>query len=255
MFMTAILPALAANTSTAAKVEKAKTLRAKSKYAEAKVILTEVLSVEDSAEAYKEMGNIFLLGERNVKEAQRYYEKALSIEPEYFPAINNLAIVALKNYEGTIGASPGSGDTAYLDQAKSLFDRALKLNSSFPGTYSELAKYHFYREDHATALETINYGLTLNSKDPTAYTVRGQILLIGFKRYNEALNDFLVAHRYQPNDPDQVYFLWVCYSKLGKAKDAANYRKKYQVVLKSQGLTEEEVAAQVKKLDAWYKTY
>lgn len=255
ILLLAITQLFAAQPTTASQLEKAKMLRAKSKFAEAKVLLTEILTLEGSAEAYKEMGNIYLLGERNAKEAQKYYEKALDVEPEYFPAINNLAIVALKNYEATLGTGLGSGDAAYLDKAKYWFEKALKLNSTFAGTYSELAKYHFYRQDHETALETVNYGLTLNGKDPNAYTVRGQILLIGLKKYNEALGDFLKAHKYQPNDPDHVHFIWVCYSKLSRAKDAGLYRKKYQAILRSQGLSVEEINSQIEKQEAIYKTY
>lgn len=71
------------------------------------------------------LGNIATKQERAFEVAAFYYEKGLSINPDDNILINNFAALSM--------------EMGNIDQARALFEKALKIDSSYPNTYFGLA--------------------------------------------------------------------------------------------------------------------
>src|SRR5262245_42251474 len=113
-------------------------LRKSQKWADAKQTLFSAAEKKQTAEVYKELGNVFLLGEQNLGEAEGYYKKALGIDPAYINAEFNMAVVNLKKYEFTLDES-GKGNEAILEEANRWFKKVYAQNPNFGVGIEEMA--------------------------------------------------------------------------------------------------------------------
>lgn len=87
------------------------------------------------------LGNIATKHERAFEVAAFYYEKALSINPDDNILINNFAALSM--------------EMGNIDQARALFEKALKIDSSYPNTYFGLALLYRVTNLPEKALETL----------------------------------------------------------------------------------------------------
>jgi len=223
-------------------------LRKNQKWKEAKNKIFAAVEKNPTAEAYKELGNIFLLGEQNVVEAENYYKKSLEVDPNYINAQFNMAVVSLKKYELTLD-DKGKGSEDLLKEAKDWFDKVYAQNPNFAVGIEEMAKYYYYKHDYKKALDTAQKAIALDNRNANAYSALGQIYFSGLKDYKLAFDNFEQARSLNNNDVDVIYFLWATSVKLKKTQDAQQFKEQYEQRLKQEGLTTEQAKDRVKRLE------
>ena len=82
------------------------------------------MDIDENANLYNRLGNLYRsLGESMT--AIKHYKKALSIQPDFPPALNNLAILYVSKKE--------------YDQALPLFNHIIKIVPDHAGTYYNIA--------------------------------------------------------------------------------------------------------------------
>ncbi|GAB4439747.1 MAG: hypothetical protein OHK0011_22300 [Turneriella sp.] len=223
------------------------------KWAQAKHTLFAAAEKKQTPEVYKELGNVFLLGEQNLVEAEGYYRKALAIDANYINAQFNMAVVSLKKYEMTLD-DRGKGDDSLLKEAGSWFDKVYSQNPNFAIGIEELAKYHYYRHDYAKALETAQKAVAVDNRNANAYSVIGQIYLSGLKDYKQAFENLEQARSLNNKDADVVYFLWATSEKRRKTQDAKQFKTRYEQMLKQEGLSAEQAKERIRRLENQLKS-
>lgn len=223
-------------------------LRKHQKWEQAKHRLFAAAEKKHTAEVYKELGNVFLLGEQNLVEAENYYKKSLEIDPAYINAEFNMAVVNLKKYELTLDDN-GRGSEALLSEANRWFQKVYQQNPNFGVGIEEMAKYHYYRRDYKNALETVQKAIAIDNRNSNAYSVAGQIYYSGLKDYKQAFENFEQARSLNNKDVDIVYFLWATSEKLKKTQDAAQYKTRYEQMLKQDGLSADQARDRVRRLE------
>jgi len=222
--------------------------RKASNYKIARQRLFAALEKKQTAEAYKELGNVVLLGEQNLIEAESFYLKALEIDKTYINAQFNMAVINLRRYEQTIGDN-GKGNEDFLNEADKWFKKVYEQNPNFGVGLEELGKYYYYRHDYKKALEIVQKALGADARNAGAYSLIGQIYYGGLKDYQQAFDNFEQARTFNNKDLDVVYFLWVTSEKLAKKQDAEQYKTRYEQMLKQDGLTPEKVRARIRFLE------
>lgn|GEM_PF-2385035 len=223
-------------------------LRKNQKWAEARQALFSAAEKKPTPEVYKELGNVFLLGEQNIAEAENYYKKALAIDPTYINAEFNMAVISLKKYEQTLDEA-GKGSEALLEEANNWFKKVYSQNPNFSVGIEEMAKYHYYRREHKKGLEVVQKALSVDNRNANAYSIAGQIYYSGLKDYKQAFENFELARSLNNKDTDVVYFLWATSEKLKKTQDAAQFKTRYEQMLKKEGLTADQAKDRVKRLE------
>ena len=115
----------------------------KGNISKAKELLHECIKIDPTnVWSFVLLGNIATKHERNFEVAAFYYEKGLSINPDDNILLNNFA--ALRMEMGNI------------DQARELFEKALKIDSSYPNTYFRLALLHRITNSPEKALKIMD---------------------------------------------------------------------------------------------------
>ena len=223
------------------------------KWAQAKHTLFAAVEKKQTPEVYKELGNVFLLGEQNIAEAEGYYRKALAIDANYINAQFNMAVISLKKYELTLD-DKGKGDDALLKEAEGWFNKVYSQNPNFAVGIEEMAKYHYYKHDYAKALETAQKAVAVDNRNANAYSVIGQIYLSGLKDYKQAFENFEQARSLNNKDADVVYFLWATSEKLRKTQDAKQFKTRYEQMLKQEGLSAEQAKERIRRLENQLKS-
>lgn len=223
-------------------------LRKHQKWAEAKKLLFAAAEKSQTAEVNKELGNVFLLGEQNLGEAENYYKKALEIDPTYINAEFNMAVINIKKYEQTLDET-GKGSLALLDEANKWFTKVYAQNPNFGVGIEEMAKYYYYRRDFTSALDTAHKATAVDNRNANAYSVTGQIYYSGLKDYKQAFENFEQARSLNNKDADIVYFLWATSEKLKKTQDAAQFKTRYEQMLKQEGLSADQAKERIKRLE------
>lgn len=223
-------------------------LRKAQKWHEAREALFAAAEKKPTAEVYKELGNVFLLGEQNLSEAEGYYKKSLAADPNYINAQFNMAVVTIKKYELTLD-DKGKGDANLLEEANRWFKKVYAQNPNFAVGIEEMAKYHYYRHDYKQALEIVQKAITVDNRNANAYSIAGQIYYSGLKDYKQAFENFELARSLNNKDTDVIYFLWATSEKLKKAQDAEQFKTRYEQMLKKEGLTAEQAKDRVKRLE------
>lgn len=223
-------------------------LRKAQKWTEARQALFSAAEKKQTPEVYKELGNVFLLGEQNIGEAESYYKKALVIDPTYINAEFNMAVICLKKYEQTLDEA-GKGNEALLEEANGWFQKVYSQNPNFAVGIEEMAKYHYYRRDYKKGLDIVQKAISVDNRNSNAYSIAGQIYYSGLKDYKQAFENFELARSLNNKDADVVYFLWATSEKLKKAQDAAQFKTRYEQMLKKEGLTADQAKDRVKRLE------
>ena len=221
-------------------VKEAISLRLSGDFAGAKKKLQQAINLGPSAEAYKELGNYYLLSEDNLDEAEANYLASLKLDPSYINSIHNLGLVQIKRYENSQDEK-GRGDVRYLDHAKGWLDKALSLNPNFALSHQEYAKYYFYLKKYDQALASGQRAIRLDPRAVRAYIILGQIYLKGKKDIKSAMVQFEQAYAFDRNSPEALYYLYVVHSKAGNREKADYYYSQYILLLKNQNLSDAEI--------------
>lgn len=194
-------------------IAQAEKLRESEKYDDAhRTLLTllerDDLSQRERAVALKEVGNIFLLGEKNYEQAENYYRKSLTVEPDYINSVHNLGLIYLKRFEDSVESKTIEEDQREnLDQATKYFQDALSLNPHFALSLEELSKIHFYKKDYGKAIEFIEKAKSETPRNPRAFIIEGQIYLKGKKDPVKAFTVFEEAYTLNRDNLVLLYYL------------------------------------------------
>jgi len=217
-------------------------------WSKAKEALFEAVKLKETAEVYKELGNVYLLGEEKIPEAEQYYAKALTIDPNYINAQFNMGVIAIKKFEHSLN-DKGKGDEALLKQANEWFEKVYRQNPNFNTGIEEYAKYHFYKKDFKKALEIVQRAIAFNSRNADAYSILGQIYFSGLKDYKQAFEQFDQARSLKSDDTDTIFFLWAASEKLKKTADANQYKARYEQMMHTKGHSTEQIKDHIRHLE------
>jgi tetratricopeptide (TPR) repeat protein len=109
----------------------------------AKELLHECIKIDPTnVWSFVLLGNIATKHDRAFEVAAFYYEKGLTINPDDNLLLNNFAALRM--------------DMGNIDQARALFEKALKIDSSYPNTYFGLALLHRVTNSPEKALKILD---------------------------------------------------------------------------------------------------
>ena len=153
----------------------------------------------DDPEIVKDIGNIFNALKKDA-EAVKLYQAALSINPNYAPASNNLGCIAKR--QGNLAAAEQLVKRACdLDQSSATYQMNLG------GIYKDLGQLD-------QALATTLKSLELNPNNPDAYISLGGIYK-DLGQLDQALATTLKSLELNPDKPDAYINLGGIYKELG----------------------------------------
>lgn len=69
------------------------------------------------------------------------------------------------------------------------------------------------------------------------------------KDYKQAFENFELARSLNNKETHVVFFLWATSEKLKKTQDAAQFKTRYEQMLKKEGLTADQAKDRVKRLE------
>ena len=150
-------------------------------------------------ETLKDIGNIFNTN-HDYKEAAKYYNQALKINPNYASAINNLGLIARQ--EGN------------LQLAKHLVEKARDLDPTFAPFHINLSTIQRDLGDLDQALTSTLKSLELNPKNPVALMNLGGIQK-DLGNLDHALSSTLESLKLNPDNSDALMNLSGIYIELG----------------------------------------
>jgi tetratricopeptide (TPR) repeat protein len=195
---------------------------------------------------------VALAKEGKHKEAIGEFNKAIDTNPRYAEAYKAAAEshMALKQLAEAVSAyrraiviqedSPlqdGLG-VAYAmqgnyDDAITAFRRSVRLGSTDPMTYINLARAYLRNGQHRYAVYELESALKLNSDCDEAYNVMGNVY-VDWKKYPQALDAYLKAEHANPKSADVQYNLGVLYDDFLPDKgEALRHFQKYLDLTKS----------------------
>ena len=159
----------------------------------------------EAVEVYQSAGNSAVLVNKigiayhqmlDLNQAQRYYEKAIKLNPHYSEAINNLGTIyyAKKSYR----------------KAVKQYKKALKVNPNSASIHSNLGTAHFARKKYKDAFQSYQTALEL---DPEVFEHRGT-------------NGVLLQERSVQERAKFHYYLAKTYAKAGHVERALQYMRK-----------------------------
>jgi tetratricopeptide (TPR) repeat protein len=120
--------------------------------------------------------------------ARKLYRDAIDF---YRPSSNSSAVMANK----TGIAYHQLGD---LENAKKYYERAIKLNKSYPEAYNNLGTVYYARKSYGSAIKNYEKALALTPGAPSVWTNMG-MAYFGRKKYVEALDAYQHALQLDPD--------------------------------------------------------
>ena len=174
---------------------------------------------------------------KNYKSAIAYYEKALTLDPNYFQAIFNLGLAQyyLKNYDESIShfrkiitgnyenfekrnAYQNLGDILFRQKnyqlSKEAYTNAIKLDRSYSKAYLGRGRAYKKLENYDSAEKDFLEAINLGMKNGLVYSLLG-IIYFDTKKYQKSIPYYELAINYYEKDEDlERAHLWRGYSLL-----------------------------------------
>ncbi len=144
-----------------------------------------------------------LLAQDRREEGNGYFQKALQVNPDYAPALRNLA-----------SSHMAAGKP---DSARAQFERLIALTPADPGGYLGLAQACIQLGEPDIAAQTLQR--LPQSADPQAHFAAGN-LFAGIQRYEDAAREFQRAQNGYPDPYDAGFNLMLAYLKLRRHSSA-----------------------------------
>jgi type IV pilus assembly protein PilF len=177
---------------------------------------------------------LFYLNQGNIEEAIRYFNKAISLKPRYDMALNSLGLAymmnakfqeAVKYFEKCLEANPSFTEAhnylgvayqemGFIDKAENEFRTALadEKYKSRDLAYFNLSRLYVIKDRPQEALEYVEKALGINGRNVQALNLKG-IIYEKLNNFPEAVESYLQALKYMPNDVDLNFNLAVAYFK------------------------------------------
>ncbi|WP_297963069.1 tetratricopeptide repeat protein [uncultured Anaerovibrio sp.] len=188
--------------------------------------------------------------DKDYSNAIKYYQKALSYDPRYVPAYNNLGIIyedvlmdyekARECFETSVQIDPAY-DFGYCnlgilyndvyhdyDKAMENYRRVLRLNPKFPGIYRYIARTYLAMEQYEDALSNVQKEMSNNKPKKNDYCLLGEIYLATgeYERAMEVLEkaismdkDYAEAYLYRGLTYEQMGNKFQALKDISKAKE------------------------------------
>jgi tetratricopeptide (TPR) repeat protein len=144
---------------------------------------------------------LVLFAEGKIKEAIDYYNKAISITPDYIYFYNN---------RGAAYAKLGQYQRAIED-----YNQAIRLKPDHPGAYYNRGLAYADLGQYQLAIENFNSSIRLKLDNADAYNNLGTTYL-KCGQYQQAIENCNQAIRLKPNDANGYYNRGIAYGKLGQ---------------------------------------
>ena len=209
------------------------------------------LTSHGAARADYEKG-LDLAKEGKHKEAVAKFNKAIDVNPRYVEAYkaageSNVAIgqldEAVSAYKRAVVIKEDSPlqdglGVAYAlqgryDEALTAFRRSVRLGSTDPHTFINLARAYLKKGQHRNAIYELESALKLDPDSDEAYNVMGNVY-VDWKKYPQALDAYLKAEHVNPKSPDVQYNLGLLYDDcLPDKGEALRHFQKYLDLTKS----------------------
>ncbi len=109
-------------------------------------------------------------GPANIEKGKALFEEALTIAPNYIPALTGLAETHLLLSNWWVGLGGGTPIEIALKSAKSLLDKAVVIDPRSAEVHSTLAQYYNQADDVATAAEHVEIALQANPNYAPTYS-------------------------------------------------------------------------------------
>lgn len=154
-------------------------------------------------------GLILLNFKKQIKEAKKYFEKALSINPRYIHSINNLGVCHLRKNEN--------------EHALKYFQKAMEIDKYYPSAYENMASLFIEEGKLKDALSILDKGYTNRIILSNIWWHNYLWLKLENGHYQFAINSYLKLLESTPNNNFIYNNLGVCYLKLGNRKEALRY--------------------------------
>jgi protein O-mannosyl-transferase len=174
------------------------------KWKDSATLWDHAIKTQPSARSY---GNRALLykQEKNYDLAIKYYTEAIKI---------NIADHESYTNRGNVYFDQNKLDMAYSD-----FKKAISLNPDYFTAMDNLGALFGLQRKYDSSMFYLDMAITKNPKYAPSYRNRGLVKL-ELNRNEEAIKDFEKFLELQPNDPDVLNIIGVCYRNLGKIKEA-----------------------------------
>ncbi len=177
--------------------------------------------------------------------AQKYYENALSIYPEYAVAWNNLGILYFKyqqkpseavhcfkkafacdtTYAEALLNTAGAFDELKInDSAEYYYLKSVSIKKKFTIAYSKLCDFYYRQGKVDKAIETNKKIMETDSSSDVPYINIGNYYLLG-KDTVKAIEMWEIAIKKYPNNPDLCTNLSKYFEHIGNLEKAAYYNK------------------------------
>lgn len=162
-----------------------------------------------SAIGYLDLGELYLGGLRQPRNAAAAYQRAVQLKADHAGARNGLA---------TALAELGEADRAIVE-----FEASAKLAPGNPLPLMGLARLYGAKKNYPKALETYDRALKEQPDYVPALLARGDINLHERQDPARAANDYSRAVKLAPQDATAQFKLATAYHALGKLDDAARH--------------------------------
>jgi len=186
------------------------------------------------------LGDIYRFQSEYTK-AINYYEKALSIDPNFMRAVVNIGSAYKK--------------TGEFQKANEFYDRAIRLNPISAIDFNTRGVAYFHLAQYQKALEDLNRAIDLNPKFAMAYSNRASAY-INLGQYQEALDDCNKAIDVNPkfamayqNRANVYYFLGQYQVALDDYNKAIDLNPKYYMAYNNRAVAYINLGQWQKALD------
>jgi Tfp pilus assembly protein PilF len=204
----------------------------------------------------------------NFAEASKYFNKALTLRPNFYLALNGLGLAyfmqgefqnAAGYFEKCLQANPGFTEArnylgsvyqelGLLDKAEEEFRKAIadETYKSRELPYYNLARLYLAQNKDKEALELVEHSIEINSRMVMSLNLKG-ILLERLGRIKEAIESYRKALKINPDDINLNFNLAVAYFKDDRREDAKTIFEKIYPQVKDQE-TKEKITEYLKVL-------
>ena len=179
--------------------------------------------------------------DKDYSNAIKYYQKALSYDPRYVPAYNNLGIIyedvlmdyekARECFETSVQIDPAY-DFGYCnlgilyndvyhdyDKAMENYRRVLRLNPKFPGIYRYIARTYLAMEQYEDALSNVQKEMSNNKPKKNDYCLLGEIYL-ATGEYERAMEVLEKAISMDKDYAEAYLYRGLTYEQMGNKSQA-----------------------------------
>ena len=164
--------------------------------AEASLIASLILDGNNS-KAHYTLGQV-KLEQGEYFDAANSFLEAIELDSGYYLAYDGLGLAYY-------GAAIASASPAYLNQARSAFEKSIEINPQYSKAYSDLALIYGQSGNFTRAISLLNTAIELSPQNHEAYYNRG--IIYEFLQDSRAVSDFRKAYELNPSEKYRVRYL------------------------------------------------